>query len=103
MSPCFPHKSSTEEAIFWNSKAMKEDKTKLKEFAPEIQSSRCIRISLFKCILSVTSDEIRFFRLRGSGYDDGKSGGSLLAPITLNSVIWLVGSYSWFMKQSLGQ
>lgn len=61
MSPCFPHKSSTEEAIFRNSKAMKEDKAKLKEFAPEIQSSRCIRISLFKCNLSVTSDEIRFF------------------------------------------
>lgn len=59
ISPCSPQKSSKKEAVFLNSKAIKQDKTKLKEFAPEIQSSRCTEILLFKCNF-LTSNEFLF-------------------------------------------
>lgn len=42
------------------SKAMKQDKAKLNKFAPEIQSSTCIGISLLTCNFSGILDEIYF-------------------------------------------
>ena len=37
VNPCSPQESSNKEAVFWNSKATKQDEAKLKELAPEIR------------------------------------------------------------------